>query len=367
MNGLWVFHLRGGARATWAQSSSPETVQIEPNLTCGATLQFESGSLGEVIRRCNKLHLQVFGATVFAHKLELDGIARPEWRAIHFSPNKAWLSHDAKTIWSQIAHAAWKTKVGRLWDCAARIAYQLETCIERLRQLSDQYANQLQTLLRRKEFPEDSRLNDLWTQSVFLSIQSFLTDACVLRDYLAEFAAAFAYHSPDAPRIRTHAALLKRIKSADLDDTLAQQLREISDTGGWLSELGGYRDLVVHSAPLALASRQLWVWCKSVRLPEGRRLPIVRFPLPPDPNAIMAARSKADFNNFEALVEQFGRAADVDPKMKDALRYTHGAVTNLAALAVELASYSPVAPEMPVITDADLAGPITWSTPAKGD
>jgi hypothetical protein len=335
-------------------------VRIEPPLLCGKTFEFEGIALGQVVRRCNELGLQVFGVSSFAHKLELEGIVPAEWRSVHYQPRKAWICHDAKTIWSQIAYAAGKAKSGKLWDCAARISYQVETSIRRLQLLSDGYSTQLSTLLARRQFPDGSRIDDLWTQSVFLSIQSFLTDACVLRDYLAEFAAAFVYRLGESPRITSHAGLLKHLKRASSDDVLTKKLLEASAANGWLNELGSYRDLVVHSAPLALAQGRLWVWCKAIELAEGKRLPIVRFPLPAQPAAIMAARSKADYENFQMLIEQFAGSADVDPSMRDALRYAHTVMGDLAELALDLASHSPVAPQMPVLTDEDLAGPIQW-------
>lgn len=304
----------------------------------------------------------MFGLTSFTNKLELDGVVPAEWRAVHYQPHNAWLCHDAETAWSQIAYAAGKAKSGRLWDCAARIDYQIESCVRRLQQLSDGYVRQLSTLLARRQFPDGSRINDLWTQSVFLSIQSFLTDASVLRDYLAEFTAAFVFRVAGSPRITTHAGLLKHIKGGTSEPVMTAKLKQISGPGGWLSELGSYRDLIVHSAPLALAQRQLWVWCKSLRMPDGTRLPLVRFPLPPEPAAIMAARSKADYHDFKILSEQFAGPADVNPAMKDALRYAHTVMGELAVLALELASYSPVPPQMPVLTDDDLAGPIEWTT-----
>ena len=143
MSVIRVFHLLGGARATWAKDSGPASVEFEPRLVSGTTLKFEGSSLGQVIQRCNQLGLQVFGLLSFTHKLELDGVIPPEWRTVHYQPHKTWLYYDAETTWSQIAYAVGKQRSGRLWDCAARIAYQMEACLRRMQQLSDGYFTQL--------------------------------------------------------------------------------------------------------------------------------------------------------------------------------------------------------------------------------
>ena len=362
MSSIWVLHLFGGARATWGEyGASP--VQLRPAVLSGETLEFQAASLGDVIRGCHKLRLEVFGAACVTHKLEFEGMMPSEWRTVHYQPHRAWLCHDAQTCWSRIAYGAAKAKSGRLWDCAARIAYQVEACVLRIQEISEGYATQLSSVVSRNGFSDGSRMNDLWTQAIFLRIQSFLTDACVLRDYLAEFAAAVIYNLGGSRRITTLAGLIKELDRTKCDDTIAGELRQAAQPGGWLAQLSSYRNLIIHSAPVALAQGQLWFWCKSIDIPNGTHFPTVRFPLPGDPTAIVEARSKLEYDDFERLAKRFAGPADVSASMKDALRYAHKVSGELASLALELASYSPIAPVMPVITDADLEGPITWNTP----
>ena len=189
-----------------------------------------------------------------------------------------------------------------------------------------------------------------------------MTDACVLRDYLAEFAAAFVYRLEEPPRITTLSGLLRQLKHAKPEPVLTAKLNQASGPQGWLFELSSYRNLVTHSAPLALAQRRLWVCCESHELPDGGHLPMVRFPLPPEPGAIIRARSKPDYNYFKMLSEQFAGPAEINPDIKDALRYAHEVMGELALLALDLAAYSPVPPQMPTLTDREVEGPIRWTT-----
>ena len=251
-----------------------------------------------------------------------------------------------------------------MWDIAARISYQIETCTYRLEQTCDGYTRQLGSLLARKGFTKGSRIDDIWSQSVYLAIQAFLTDACVLRNYLAEFAAEYVYQYGGTVRIRTLANLIKLVIQKEMTcDSLTVQLRNATAPGGWLAVLGLYRDLIVHSAPLALAKNRLWVRCETIGVADAEGTPAMRFPLPGDPGAIMSARSSGNlFHDFATVADQFSGAADADAPNRDALEYMHDVFGDLVAFALELGSYSPLSPEMPVLTDRDLKGPIQWNT-----
>lgn len=356
---VWILHLLGGVRAFWGDNGQPSPVQVEPHLMSGKGLEFTASSLGQAIQRCNALGLQSFGAGVYTNGLELKGIVPAQWRTIHYLPNSAWFCYEAQENWSQIAYAARKNQIGRLWDCSARIAYQLTTCISRLQDISDGYATQLRSLVAKK-FPYGSRIENLWTHSVFRSIQAFLAEACILRDYLAEFTAEYVYRAVMRTRITTLAKLVPHLRSGDFSGKLATDLRKATDPNGWLAMIGDYRNLVVHSAPLAMAQKDLWVWCQAHRLPRGERLPYVQFPLPADPAGIMALRRESDYANFSTLADIFSGPAEVDSSMKDAFRYLHEVLGKLGELAAALVHHSPVPPEMPVLTDEDMVGPIEW-------
>jgi len=355
---MLVIHLPGGLRALQAGSSP---LRIDPGSEQGGSLDIHSESGVPVIPQLKKLGLSVIGVRSLSHRWELEGVIPGEWRTFHAGSTKRWISYEGRQKWFEIAHAATKRRLGKLWDIAARISYQIEAYTFRLEETSDQYASQLRSLITRGSFRSGSRFEDILTQRVFLSIQSFLIDACVLRDYLAEFAAVYVYKE-SAIRITTAASLIKRVlKDESRNDAISLKLRNATDKHGWLTLLGNYRDLVVHSAPLALAKKRLWVRCEVKSLPDGRALPCVRFPLPIDPRSILETRSEADvYEDFSALVEEFLGPAENDTASKDALEYMHEVFGNLGMLALELISFSPVPPEIPILTDDDLAGPVNW-------
>lgn len=360
-NILWILHLLGGARAVWGDQGKPMPAEVEPRLLSGGTLKFTGTSLPHVMHCCGSLGFQLIGAALFTHEQELKGRLPARWRPIHYMPNSTWLCYDEQQKWSEIAHAAQKNQIGRLWDCSARISYQIGTCIARLQEISDGYAVQLLSLGERKPFPDQSRVVNLWTQSIFRSIQAFFAEACILRDYLAEFTAEYVYRLPREPRITTMAKLLPHLRQINSSDQLTVELKMATETAGWLALLGDYRNLVVHSAPLAMAKKHLWVWCQTHELPDGNKLPSIRIPLPHDPAGIMALRRKTGYDKFSAIADQFLGSTAVDSSMIDALRYSHEVLGKLAELSSALTPYSPAAPEIPVLTDDDIIGTTEWN------
>lgn len=356
-----LFHLSGGARAMHGGDLS---VELRPHLL-GSTIKFSVKSTGQIVPTLTTWGLGVLGVESLAHNWEAEGIIPPDWRPFHRQRGSSWICFEAGQTWSQVRHAASKREEGKLWDIAARLAYQIEACVSRFRNVSNRYAVQVWSLTVRDAFRDGSRTDDIWTQSVLLEIQAFLTDVCVLRDYLAEFAAEYVYGLREV-KVRTLSGLIKKVlNDRSREDALSVKLRTATGRAGWLAVLGEYRDLVVHSAPLAMAKKRLWVRCVAHVLPNGDRLPTVRFPLPIDPADIRAARGRGDlYQDFAKLSEDLLGAADEDMLGRDALEYLHETLGELATLALEFAAYSPIPPEMPVFTDADIVGPIQWDRPA---
>src|ERR1700731_1168671 len=232
---MLVIHLPGGLRALQAGSSP---LRIDPGSEQGGSLDIHSESGVPVIPQLKKLGLSVIGVRSLSHRWELEGVIPGEWRTFHAGSTKRWISYEGRQKWFEIAHAATKRRLGKLWDIAARISYQIEADTFRLEETSDQYASQLRSLITRGSFRSGSRFEDILTQRVFLSIQSFLIDACVLRDYLAEFAAVYVYKE-SAIRITTAASLIKRVlKDESRNDAISLKLRNATDKHGWLTLLG---------------------------------------------------------------------------------------------------------------------------------
>jgi hypothetical protein len=169
---VWVFHLLGGARAVWGDHGRPAPVQIEPEVLSGQTLEFEGASFSQVAERCSALGFQIIGAALYTNQRELSGILPARWRPLHYMPNSAWFCSEEKDKWSEMAHAAQKKDMGRLWDCSARISYQIETCIARLQDISDRYA--AQQFGRRKAIPKSISGWEFVDTVDFSSVASFL-------------------------------------------------------------------------------------------------------------------------------------------------------------------------------------------------
>lgn len=294
-----IFHLRGGIRATnWFAP----TVDIQPKTLNGKLAQIQSKIYGRTYGELESLGLLIVGVDFYSHLFELDGRIPPNWRP-HHSPVNGWVCDDAVTTWRHIAHAAYKAEQGRLWDLSSRIAHQLRVCGWRLRQVSDAYKDQLSARVQ-STFRAGQRFQDEFTWLAYLSIQSFLIDACILRDYIAEFAAHFIYVSQTGEpiaKVTTMAGLKKNILDRTATDPLSISLSGAVDAGGWLNELGAYRDLVMHSAPLAQARQGLFAIEDLFLLDLAHELPCIVCPLPMDAGDIHADRARGTaFEDFQA-------------------------------------------------------------------
>lgn len=121
-------------------------------------------------------------------------------------------------------------------------------------------------------------------------------------------------------------------------------LKEMSN-GGWLYELGHYRDLVMHSAPINIASHRLFAIKQSIMLPQNKELPSVRFPLPANPEKLYSERCKK--NNFNKLIEnmkELYRISISESGEYDCLEYAHKVFGLLTNLSLQVAKQSPYKP-----------------------
>ncbi len=75
----------------------------------------------------------------------------------------------------------------------------------------------------------------------------------------------------------------------------------------------------------------------------------------------MSARGRGNlYEDYSKIVQRFVGAADRESVSKDALEYLHEVLGKMAGVSAMLASSAPVAPEMAVLTDDDIIGPIEW-------
>jgi len=142
------------------------------------------------------------------------------------------------------------------------------------------------------------------------------------------------------------------LKGIGRNDPLTRRLTQDADRDGWVSRLGSYRDLVVHTAPLAHASGRLFSVCEELHLPDDQKLPAIRCPIPEDPASVSQVRAKGEhLEDFEKHVEFIVSAAKGDVPTVDGMSYASSALGLLSRLADDAAEWSPVEPRIPIIHD----------------
>ena len=351
-----IFHLAGGIRAM--NLEGPE-VALMPTTIKGTSAGFRANTFRSVYSDLAKRGLEIIGVDFFANPLEIERTAPPEWRVFH----QGWPSRDLTQKWSEIANAAFKKNDGHAWDLAARVSYQMDVCNLRVRQASEAYAEQLNAKSKQGSLAPGLGFEDGFTRLGYIAIQSYLIDVCTLRDYLAEFVANFIW-SPifgiDGSQISSMSGLIKKaLKEIPSTDPLSSSLKEATGNGGWLQELGAYRDLVVHTAPLSTAGARLFGIIEYQELDPTRTLPILRLPLPINPQELMSQRAtRQHFSDFSAQMNIFTQMAREKFSSVDALGYIWKAHRKIAELAGLIGAASPLKGEILVITDSDIIGDI---------
>lgn len=355
-----IVHLVGGCRAI---NDHDPVVRFLPKTIEGIPWQIEASAYGAIYGILESLGFRIIGVDFYSHVSEVEGTVPPNWRSHCRTANTSWPTEETAQKWRNIGNAGFKRKDGLLWDTASRIGHQLRVCDWRLRDVSEAYSTQLQARLRRSDFKIGTRYVDGFTWLTYLSLESFLVDACILRDYLSEFAAEYVYKPMVGlgnPRITAMGALKKKVLNKISDpDALTRELQAAASDSGWLTILGNYRDLVVHSAPLTQAKAKPFSLCDRLSIAEGAHMPILRCPIPENPAAILSARSTGGhFSDFENQFNAFAKAATGDGTTIDGMDYASEVLGRLANLASKIAERSPVAPEMMVFDSSNIIGGI---------
>lgn len=353
-------HLAGGCRAV---NDLAPTVKLYPSTPDGQIVQFQSREYGALYSEIEALNLTLIGTEFLSNSLEAKELVPPNWRTFHrWSPHQVWPCNDEVDKWAQIAHAAVEISNAVLWDLARRISHQLRVCEWRLYQLSEAYRSQLHTATTDRDFKPGTRFTDGFTWLGYLAVQVFLVDACILRDYLAEFYAQFACPAPLNLRteITTMSGLKKKIlNKLTVEHELTVGLQSATSRGGWLHVLGAYRDLIVHCVPLARAESQLLALATELPIRRAKSLASISLPLPSDPSGIAAAR--APIKRTDRLAEELRlltNATHGEAPSKDALVYCYENLDSLTRLVTHLAEHSPVSPKILQLTEKDIIGTI---------
>lgn len=349
-----MVHLQGGCRAL----SEPEHLTLYPNSSNGQGCRIspKNPNYYEIFNQLRKIGFSVIGADFYDSPEP--GVTSPfNWRMHHSLEKSPWSAIDQADIWSHISYGAADQKNGLLWDISRRISQQIHTCGWRVRQISDCYAQTLNAKVINEKFAENQKFYDGFVWLCYLSIQSFLIDACVLRDYFAEYSSLMLQQlgktSKDEKYTQMSSLRSKYLKKAEVDDKFSSLLLAPTDKNGWLHKLGQLRDLVVHVAPLASAGRTLYAICKSLPLEKNITLPSIKIPIPSNPQEISASRSSGDyFSDPEMNYAKFSNALENAELATDGLDYAHWVIGQLILISkglVELCPVSPVIPEFMVI------------------
>jgi hypothetical protein len=354
-----MVHLQGGCRAL----SEPEHLTLYPNSSNGKGCRIspKNPNYYEIFNQLRKVGFSVIGADFYDSPEP--GITSPfNWRMHHDLERSPWIVINQADIWSHISYGAADQKNGLLWDVASRISQQMHTCEWRVRQISDCYAQTLNAKVINERFEENQRFYDGFVWYCYLSIQSFLVDACVLRDYFAEYSALMLQQSgkiQKGKKITRMAPLVKNyLKKADFDNSFSSILLAPTEENGWLHKLGQLRDLVVHVAPLASAGRTLYAICKSIPLEGINTLPSIKVPIPSNSQEISLSRSNGDyFLDPEMSYAKFSNALDETELAIDGLDYAHWIIGQLSLISKELVELCPVSPVIPefMMIDGKLA------------
>jgi len=349
-----LFHLTGGVRAY--NLEGPE-IDFEPLVVGGKKCIIKVPHYAAAFRHIERLGLQIVGVDFYTHSGELKGEAPPDWRYF----NRGWPMWELSQKWAQISHAGFNRKNGRLWDLASRLSQQVRTCDWQLRQISQSYEAQLIGRTKQGEVEHGHRFADGFTGLAYMAIQSYLADACTLRDYLAEFLARVTWEQfPKSAEVDSMRDLRQRLLSkVPRPDPLADYLAASLEDGGWLRKLSDYRNLVVHTAPLAMAGGRWFAVIEHRKLAEGGLMPILRLPLPLNPDVVKKERSSGSlFADFNTQFEAFTRAVKGQLPWTDGLDYLWEVHGRLAELTAKVADSSPVKGEMMHFGDTDLRGEI---------
>ncbi|WP_139306129.1 hypothetical protein [Methylomonas sp. LWB] len=357
MNYEWpsirVVHLKGGLRCVNEASPKCELYPTSQN----QSFIFNTPQYKQLYRSIESLNQEIIGIEFIDNSYQAKGADVPEWRAYNKSCSDRWKNEKAATLWGDIGNSAYTIKDGRLWDLSNRISHQLRVCGWRVKELSDTYHDQLVAVLERENYAKEVKFTDSFTWLCYLSIQTFLVDACILRDYLAEFIAAHIvdYYTHNQ-HITSMSALLKSIKKVSIEDMLISELLSITSENGWLKALGEYRDLVVHSAPIARAEKILFA---NYRLIEfcNKKIPIIECPIPQNPSRAFKARhNRSLFEDFDELIRTLAGLTGESNISVDGLNYCHSMLGSLSSFAYKVGLRSRVEPAIKTISNSDVIG-----------
>lgn len=349
-------HLLGGARAT--DEYGPDVLLFPPNVQ-RRTTALVSPTFGSILATLHRHGLLPIAVAARHPGRRGSGLIPSDQRVFLLQGRSwSWACREQSDNWRGIAHAAVDAGDLILWDLAKRLGYQMEVCEWRLLQISNAYHEQLRAVhASRKPAQAGKRFEDGHTWHVYLTVQSFLVDCCILRDYLAEYVARYVLPEPmRTGEIDSMGGLIKRVfRRQVLTDKLLVDLNSFVSSGGWLSTLGAYRDLVVHCAPLARSESMLMAQLVEVPVVGHPAILTVKLPLPADPEATQASRKGPDrLKYLDGEMQRLRSVSSGHMPGRDALFYCYEVMGSLTLLSQKMMARSPREPKIPSIDLSDI-------------
>ncbi len=343
-----IVHLSGGIRAV---NNPGPIVSIIPSLN-DSNITFEIPSYQSLIAGLKKQILSPLGIDFYRMPEEIDGLYPPYWRSVS-------TAHNAIDTWRQLFNSGHDEKDYEFAEISSKIAFQLKAIEYRLREISESYHSELSAVCAKKEFKHGNGIESPNSYPIYLSVHSFLIDACTLRDYLSEFLSI--YHYGKYKKVDSLSSLLREvIKKNKIDDRISKVILEITDNPfGWLSKLTSYRNLVVHNIPLVYSEGRTYVLQVATKIAKGKELPSILFPLPKDPHKIRRLRSKNElYKDFEGWKSSILKNPLDEKIIHDALSYCYLFLMRISEFALNIATFSPYKPSYPSISEKDIIGEI---------
>lgn len=341
-------HLSGGLGAINAPGSN--IVKVESIPSSSESISFSINNYGDLYSEIIKLNFNIIGIEFIHDNKVISGENPAEWRS-YSDQADCWKNSDAQQRWAQLSISSVHNKNGLCYDLSSRIRYQLESANQRLKELSNSYHDQLKSIVLSDKIPKQNRrLQNGFTDIVYQRFQTFLFDICILRDYLSEFLYHYSRNGElhiDRKVITTAGGLFKLLKSSTTRTELECKFFEIMSEHGWLKELGAYRDLVMHSAPINIANHRLYCIEESITTISNDKIRSIRFPIHGNPDEVF--KKRANRNNFEQYFNEMkliAQATAMEHGKYDCLDYACSALQNMSNLALEVATIAPIKPMM---------------------
>lgn len=354
-------HLLGGGYAI----NSPEEkdkVFIFPNTLTNQTAVLTLKNFNQLYSSLNSLGHKVIGVNFLYHEMHFDGSSLPEYRFYHDYKNETWAHTEARQKWGEISNSAYRMQKGHLWDLSKRIQYVIDTINNSFYDLSIIYRKQLNAKVIKNDLKIGQKFEDAFSSLIYDKFQIFLFNACILRDYIAEY--VFHYIVPNDIKTDKHMNTTSRIykkyyEKRTVTSEFDKYFKDICSPTGWLHKLGVYRDVVMHACPLSMPNKKAWVRLDSINLIGSQQAPRIIAPIPRNPELIKLERNNYEFfQDFTKQVDQFFDRSNDEDKSIDLLEYSLEVMQNFSKLLWETIYLSPVQGEIMAFGPHNIIGDI---------